>query len=405
VDRNILNETRATLPRILIVWNWIPCFHLGAGILMRRLFAGYPPDRLWALTSNQSKRDSAPFDPLPRPEHQLSVPEIQIHRRLIHRLALLLNYMLIPWTVWRGVKLVREQNINAIFTVPWDQYTVAAYFIHRFTGRPLYMYAMDDPVGTRRFAGLRPVVYALLMPRVARGCKRLWGVSDGMCEYFQQAYTVKCLPLLPLLELAEFKGKNVRRSDRADGSFQVIYTGSIYSAQLDAVRRLVHVVDQETSNNNGTPASMRLTLYTSVSSAALEKMGLSGKNVRRSEVRHEDVARVLAEADVVFLPLSFEPGMRHIVETSFPSKIAEYLAAGVPILVHAPAYSAAARYCRDQECALVVDQPDEAALRDGLMRLRDDAALRRALSAKGLEVAAKNHDARRIAPAFLEQMC
>ncbi len=100
---------------------------------MRRLFAGYPPDRLRALRSNQSKRDSAPFDPVPQPEDQLSVPEIQIHRRLIHQLALLLNYMLIPWTVWRGVKLVREQIINAIFTVPWDQYTVAAYFIHRFT--------------------------------------------------------------------------------------------------------------------------------------------------------------------------------------------------------------------------------------------------------------------------------
>jgi glycosyltransferase involved in cell wall biosynthesis len=392
-------------PRMLIVWSWLPSNNTGAGILMRRLFAGYPLDRLWALTSTRNKGTVASFDPIPSPKRQVSVREIQIHHRWIDKLGLVLNYMLIPWTIWRGVCLVRKEKIEAIFTVPWDQFTIAAYFIHKITGRPIFMYIMDDPAGRRRFGGLQPVAYALLMPRVARGCKRLWGVSDSMCEYFQQAYTVKCLPLLPLLELEEFKEKNVRKSDRADGSFQVMYTGSIYSAQLDAVRRLVHVLDQEPSNNNGAPSRMLLTLYTSVSSAALEKMGLSGKNVRRSEVRHEDVARVMAEADVVFLPLSFEPGTRHIVETSFPSKIAEYLAAGVPILVHAPAYSAAARYCRDQECALVVDEPDEAALRDGLMRLRDDAALRGALSAKGLEVAAKNHDARRIAPAFLQQMC
>lgn len=370
---------------------------------MRRLFARYPPDRLWALTNEQCKRIAAVFDPVPPPERQVSVREVQIHRRWIHRLALLLNYMLIPRTVWRGVRLVREHSIEAIFTVPWDQFTIAAYCIHKITGRPLYMYIMDDPAGARHFGGLQPMVYALLMPRIARACKIVWGVSDGMCEYFQQAYGVKCLPLLPLLEVEDFKEKNVRKSDRADGSFQVIYTGSIYSAQLDAVRRLVHVVDQESRRNAGGPASMELTLYTWVSGAALEKMGLCGKNVRRDEVRQEDVAGVLAEADVAFLPLSFEPAMRHIVQTSLPSKIAEYLAAGLPILAHAPADSTVARYCREHGCGLVVDQPDEAALRDALLLLKSDTTLRKKLSAKALQAASEKHDADRIAPGFLQQ--
>ena len=37
-------------------------------------------------------------------------------------------------------------------------------------------------------------------------------------------------------------------------------------------------------------------------------MGLAGKNVRRDEVKSDEIPSVMAEADVAFLPFSFEPG-------------------------------------------------------------------------------------------------
>ena len=371
---------------------------------MRRLFDKYPSDRLWALTSTQNKQVVAAFDPIPAPGRQVTVPEIQIYRRFLDKLALLLNRLLIPWTVWRGVRLVYKEKIEAIFTVPWDHFTVAAYFIHKITGRPLYMYIMDDPAGRRSFGGLQPMAYALLMPRIVRACKRVWGVSEGMCEYFEKAYGVKCLPLLPLVDLESFRVGSAKRPVRANDTFHIVYTGSIYGAQLDALRRLVQVVDQESERSGDAQAGIRLTLYTSATAGALEKMGLAGKNVRRDEVKPEDIPSVMAEADVAFLPFSFEPDMRHIVETSIPSKIAEYLASGVPILAHAPSYSTVARYCRRYGCGLVVDEPNEDALRSALIRLGSDAVLRMELAAKSREAARKNHDASQIAPAFLRQL-
>jgi glycosyltransferase involved in cell wall biosynthesis len=399
--RGILDKPVSNLPSTLIVWTWLPCTNTGAGILMHRLFSGYPADRLWALASAAGQRAAAPYDPLPAPQHQTTVPEIVIPRRWIHRVAVLLNRLLIPWIVWRGVRLVRREKIEAIFTVPWDHFTISAYFIHAITGRPLYMYVMDDPAGTRRVAGLQPPLYALFMPRIVRSARRIWAVSQGACDYFERTYGVKCLPLLPLLDLETFQKPSARRADRTDASFHIVFTGAVYSAQVDALRRLVRVVNQF---NDSSEETMRLTFYTSSSAATLDRAGLAGKNVRRDSVPQEDVARVLAEADIAFLPLSFEPAMRHVVETSLPSKIAEYLAAGLPILAHAPASSTVARYCREFGCGLVVDQPDDAALRDALLRLKNDPALRQELAARALEVASKNHDASRIAPAFLEQM-
>jgi glycosyltransferase involved in cell wall biosynthesis len=399
-----VSDNHVQLPRMLIVWNWLPCNHSGAGILMRRLFAEYPPDRLWALTNDQSKRIARSFDPVPSSERQTSVLEVQIHRRWIGGLASLLNYMLIPWTVWRGVRLVRKRQIESLFTVSWDHFTIAAYFIHKISGVPIYLYVMDDPAGARRADGSQPLLYRLLMPRLLRACKRVWGVSGGMCEHFAQAYGVKCWPLLPLLDLDEFQKGSSPRTDRSNGSFHIVFTGSIYSAQVDAVRRLVRVVNEDFCIDGRPKINVRLTLYTLASPGALKQMGLIGRNVHQDAVEHRDIAGVLFEADVAFLPLSFEPDMRHVVETSLPSKIAEYLAAGLPILVHAPPSSTVARYCREQNCGLVVDEPSETSLRSALMRLSTDSALRAALSATALETARKNHDARRIAPDFLRQL-
>jgi glycosyltransferase involved in cell wall biosynthesis len=403
MDRT-LNQAFSKVPRALIVWGWLPCNHSGAGILMRRLFAEFPSDRLWALTSRQSVRILASHDPIPPAERQIPVPEIQIHRRWVDKLAQLLNCMLIPTTVWRGIRLVRTRQIEAIFTVPWDYFTVAAYFMHKITGVPIFMYIMDDPVGAPRPDGSQPLLYRMLMPRLVRACKRVWGVSAGMCEYFEMTYGVKCSSLLPLVDLEVFQQTTVAKENHLDRALDIVYTGSIYGAQLDAVRRLVRVLGQESDRNDNAHTKMRLTLYTSSPVEALDRMGLVGKNVRRDEVKHKDIASVIAEADVAFLPLSFEADMRHIVETSFPSKIAEYLAGGVPILVHAPSYSTVAKYCREHSCGLVVDEPSEALLRDALIRLSTDAALRETLAAKALETARENHAADRIAAAFLEQM-
>ncbi len=59
-------------------------------------------------------------------------------------------------------------------------------------------------------------------------------------------------------------------------------------------------------------------------------------------------------------------------------KFGEYLAAGSPILVHAPAGSFVAEYCRRHEC-LVIAEPDPGRLAEALGRLATDKELRRQL--------------------------
>ena len=65
-----------------------------------------------------------------------------------------------------------------------------------------------------------------------------------------------------------------------------------------------------------------------------------------------------------------------VVSTSLPTKTADYLASGVPILVHAPPYASIALAAAEGGWAEVVTDPDPAALGRSLDRLASDEELR-----------------------------
>jgi glycosyltransferase involved in cell wall biosynthesis len=225
-----------------------------------------------------------------------------------------------------------------------------------------------------------------------------------MAENLARRFGKESLLLLPTADVAEFQICRALR-ERAPDALTIVYTGAIYGMQQDALQRLVRIVTCGVGET-WTPSKVKLILYTSAPARYLRKIGFSwGPSVYLDEVKHEAMPSVLAEADILFLPMSFDPQRRHMVTTSIPSKISEYLASGVPILAHGPEYSSAVRYCREHNCALVVDQPDDAALREALIRLAADDELRRRLSEKALQTANKNHDAREIVPKFLVELC
>ena len=85
-----------------------------------------------------------------------------------------------------------------------------------------------------------------------------------------------------------------------------------------------------------------------------------------------DVVAGLAECDLLFLPQPFGERGRPFAEYSFPTKFTTYLAAGRPMLVLSPAYSALGEFCREHELPIVCDRLEESAIREFLQRLAGD---------------------------------
>lgn len=399
-----MGNAAGRLARLLLVWNHAPCKNTGAGIILWRLFQSYPREKLWLLTSSVAAKQVAPFDPLPPADRQRAVFQAFFPHRYVDRMGELLNALMLPVIVWRGIRLARQKKIEALFSVPWNAFFVAAYFIHRVTRLPLHVYMMDDPAGAPSYPWWKAMFYRALMPRIVRAASRVWCVSRYMAEDLRQRYGVEAQELLPLLDVAAFAAQAGEKPARQDGEARIVYTGAIYGAQLDALQNLVSVLDGVRLIGPQGRREVSLYLYTSQPEPLLEKMKLAGPRVQRAFVPLAEMPCVLSEADVLFLPFSFDEKMRHVIETSLPTKLAEYLASGVPILVHAPPYSTVARYCRESGCAVVVDKLDAATLRAALERLLSDDELRHAVSDCARASARENHDLQKNLPRFLESL-
>ena len=97
--------------------------------------------------------------------------------------------------------------------------------------------------------------------------------------------------------------------------------------------------------------------------------------------------RMRAEVDVLLVPMSFSQLHASNMKLSFPSKLTDYTAVGVPLLICGPAYSSAVRWARENAgVAEVVDVADPAELLAAVDRLARDPGHRFRLAAQALEV-------------------
>ncbi|WP_164985783.1 glycosyltransferase [Bosea sp. Tri-44] len=194
-------------------------------------------------------------------------------------------------------------------------------------------------------------------------------------------------------DLAAGQTLRPRPPPTAQAPWTVLYTGSVYSAQASAFQNLIAALDR-------TGGRFHLHVHTAQSETQVRDNGLVGPFVRRFD--HLPQAQALTrqrEADILFLPLAFESPIPEVVRSSAPAKIAEYLASGRPIIVHAPRGSFVSSFFTAREAGLVVDQPDVDALAQALTRLSENATLQANLVANA-RAAAKEFGVDRARAAF-----
>ena len=176
----------------------------------------------------------------------------------------------------------------------------------------------------------------------------------------------------------------------------IVFTGAVYHAHYGAFRTLVAGIRLLEGRR------ARLHLYTASDEARLEREGICGPVVFHAHVPSSAVPPIQQEAHILFLPLALDSPNPEVVRTSAPAKMAEYLAAGRPILVHAPPDAFISTYFRHHRCGVVVDESDPRLLAEAIERLLGDAGLRERLSAAARERAAADFHPARARAAFAQ---
>jgi glycosyltransferase involved in cell wall biosynthesis len=239
---------------------------------------------------------------------------------------------------------------------------------------PFAAYLFDDPVfqweaqAYRRAARLAQHIWA-------RRCEAIIVPNEVLAEDIRQR-----LPRAPIhvvrnpVDLAAFSSpcgpETPLKAPAADAPWRLLYLGSVYSAQADAFRNLGAALAQQQGR-------FVLDLYTGQFSSDLVAGELAGPYFfAHPPVSHAAATALQQNADVLFLPLAFNSPIPEVIRSSAPAKLGEYLAAGRPILVHAPAGSFVAELIRKAEAGVVVDTPDPRRLAEALTTLSTDLELR-----------------------------
>ena len=133
-------------------------------------------------------------------------------------------------------------------------------------------------------------------------------------------------------------------------------------------------------------------------------MGIAGERVTCRFAHKSEIPSIQRDADILFLPLAFDSPYPDLIKTASPSKMPEYLAAGRPILIHAPEYSYIAHYARERGFGMVVDRPDPEELKRALLLLLEDESLRKRVVLNALKTV-QNHDARKVSGRLQGYLC
>lgn len=288
----------------------------------------------------------------------------------------------------RGV--LREFRPQAILTVAHGfSWLAASAFAERYK-LPLHLIVHDDwprmasvgpvkPWMERRFCSVyrRAASRLCVSPVMVEEYERRYGVS-GTVLYPSRAYDTPCIS-----DIGEIKPPR-------DRPFTIAFAGSLntgdYIRQLIALSRMVGKFEG------------RMLLFGPYDDKSLIANGLNVNNVVIGGLLPyaELVRRLRTEADVLFIPESFEEARTGELDLSFPSKLTDYTATALPLLIWGPKESAAVMWASSEPgVAATVTEADDSAMAAMLQKLTTDLAWRRNLGAAAFEVGNRYFSPRR----------
>lgn len=266
----------------------------------------------------------------------------------------------------RLTKVIKDEKIQSILVCTGDACDfLVAYLTSRLRGVSLYLYYFD--YYSEQWVATPYYRFAKIIENiVVQRAKGIIVPNEKMRNELKERYGADSIIIHnPISENHSESHDQYDWPLKSDG-IRIVYTGSLYRAQSDAFKSLLKVVD-ELSNLNIT-----LHIYTAQTREDLERQGIYGSYILHSHAAYSVIHEVQKQADILYLPLSFDPGISKVIDTSSPGKMGEYLFSGRPVLVHAPPTSYASWYFKKHGCGIVVDENEPEALKREIVALISD---------------------------------
>jgi glycosyltransferase involved in cell wall biosynthesis len=375
--------------RLLYICDFPPSNLAGGAILVSRLLQDYPSDQVTVLASSRYLRVS-PQEGRLACDH-IAFPTTRGWGRWgLGRVKNAIDGLMVPVLALFCGRIIRRRRIQFMLSVVHDRFFIAAAIASCLTSVPLVLILHDDWIHRqqRTIPFLKPV-FAILFRLAVRRAAHIYSVSAGMQDLVRDAVGRESELQLPAIApFATEEMADVTPPGLVKKPVSILYAGGI----VENAETLIRLIQKSSLEHYGVP-TCSLDLYIPLTKEQFLKMGWAHDLINfRGWVSNVELRRALCRADILFLPASFAKEEAAVVIAGFPTKTADYMASGRPILVFGPEYSSLVRYARQYEFAEVVTEPGDDALAKGIRTIVSSPTRQAELVSRAFSVLSTNHD-------------
>jgi glycosyltransferase involved in cell wall biosynthesis len=363
--------------------------------LLYRLLQDYPMDRLEIVEAGLHA--SLPERRLKDIRyHFLSLPFTRLQKTRFSHWYTAVNLRLAARRARKLGTLIEKFRPQAILTVTHGISWITAAEIARRKGLPLHLICHDEWVDSF------PVLSSMKnwMERIFRTHYRAANsrlcVSPYMVESNKRRYGVSGTVLYPS-RAADAAASTVppERLQQPKHPLVCAFAGSVHTTDY---RRALRLLAECLKPING-----KLLIF-----GPTNPEQENGSELRHSNIHWQGLVdakklafRLREEVDVLFVPMSFAVHDRGNMETSFPSKLADYTAVGLPLLIYGPEYCSAVRWARENSgVAEVVENADADQMMQAVRRLADNPQYLQDLGRQAIEAGERFFSSRKAREVF-----
>lgn len=383
--------------RFVAVSGYFPPIIGGTSTVLRNLLAAFQPESFSVVAESPSSFDGEHKAPVPTGVQvsRVGVPSF-VKERIPYgvRLSRWLRFGMIP-RITGKILAAKPEVIVAVY--PSWPFLIAAYRAHLKSGAPLVTYYMDVGANAARFTlPDRPAV-RFYEEKILRAALQRLSLSDAIAEDFQARFGLSSVVVPHSIDLAALPADAQPPTQLAAWKNKrlVVHTGVVEGLQREGLLRFAKVIHAHPELN------ALLVLSTPTSTTDLLANGFDLPCVKIGTFTSAEVMSLQRAADVLLAVLPFGT-FEEYRRTAFPTKVVEYMAAGVPILAHAQPNSFFAQHVHKHGYALLAEEPNETAVHAALSRLLDDTPLRRELVLHAKATVESVFDLKKVATQFAD---
>jgi glycosyltransferase involved in cell wall biosynthesis len=396
LDEKRLQAVRADFPSLLYVGD-VPVeasYHGSA--LLHRLLSDYPPGKLMILeTGTESKPDRR-------------LPDVKYISHPIGKSRWIdtrFHPYAVAWFTHASKRMAPQisQQLNGfdfetIITVAHGFGWLAAADIAHRRNVPLHVVVHDD---WPRVADVVPQFRQSLDERFAsvyRQAQSRLCVSPAMSRFYEERYGAPAKLIYPgrAADCPAYEAPPGHLGHN-EKPFTIAFAGTINSGGY--IQALIAL------QNSLKAVGGKLLIFGPLTADVAQQVGLDDPHTEICGLLSSSqlVARLREEAHALFVPMSFEESHRTNMQMAFPSKLADYTATGLPLLIYGPPYCSAVTWARENPGVAEVVEA-EADLGNVVARLARDGDLRMTLGNRALEVGLQYFSHARVLQTFYQAL-